>query len=654
MQSAGSDEIQQPVYEDPDTLLPDDTHEAQPEIKVKPAPAPRLKLYQQTNNTSNKAESSNAAGSIATTATSSESPAGYKRPQPARPAPKPPTDTKRHAEKAGIEESGQTSNAHSPVMTPDLHIEQAPPPPPRPHRVSASHSSYGSPASQRYENTSDHQSRSSSARSANLTPVLPALSQESPSTPDLHIEQAPPPPPRPHRVSASHSSYGSSASQRYENTSDHQSRSSSARSANLTPVLPALSQESPSESPSNTISGRNSSPLRPPGLHIKQPPPPPPRPHRFSSPPQYYETQSSVSQRYENKPECQSPPSSAGSMRLTPVSQAPSQESLNVTGNNYSTRNRPPQLRVNPPSSHSVSGGSVHSETPQYLEILQDDSDETDLNGLLTWFNRMITSSDSTLSLYGVSKEDEMSSISQRSMNVAKAWRLYNLLMSKRKEDLQKIIADFKSICEKLSKIKKNNKNMGIAGGTTASVGGVAAVVGIVLAPVTMGASLIATAVGAGMIASAGGMGAHAAIVSKKTVTRTAVEKLVNDYMEGVANLERCLDYIIFTVMELRRHGIARLESAGAHLDAVRMAYILCNGNSKTDIHLGRAAQPGGMSSEKLLQAFTKEMDLYFTEKNGQKLKKSNKSIFSGKVCLLADGLQEGLDYLIDMWKKLS
>lgn len=79
-------------------------------------------------------------------------------------------------------------------------------------------------------------------------------------------------------------------------------------------------------------------------------------------------------------------------------------------------------------------------------------------------------------------------------MNVAKAWHLYNLLMSKRKEDLQKIITDFHSICEKLNKIKKNNKNMGIAGGTTASVGGVAAVVGIVLAPVTMGASLSALA----------------------------------------------------------------------------------------------------------------------------------------------------------------
>lgn len=39
-------------------------------------------------------------------------------------------------------------------------------------------------------------------------------------------------------------------------------------------------------------------------------------------------------------------------------------------------QNTPPQLPLNPPSSHSVSGGSVHSETPRYLEILQDDSDE--------------------------------------------------------------------------------------------------------------------------------------------------------------------------------------------------------------------------------------------------------------------------------------
>uniref|UniRef100_A0A3Q0RJM7 Uncharacterized protein n=1 Tax=Amphilophus citrinellus TaxID=61819 RepID=A0A3Q0RJM7_AMPCI len=112
-------------------------------------------------------------------------------------------------------------------------------------------------------------------------------------------------------------------------------------------------------------------------------------------------------------------------------------------------------------------------------------------------------------------------------------------------KDLQKIITDFRSICEHLNKIKKKHKAIGIAGGTTSAVGGVATVVGIALAPVTFGASLVVTAVGAGMIVSAGGIGALAAIASKKTVTRAAVEKLVNDYKEGVTDLERCLDFIL-------------------------------------------------------------------------------------------------------------
>lgn len=226
--------------------------------------------------------------------------------------------------------------------------------------------------------------------------------------------------------------------------------------------------------------------------------------------------------------------------------------------------------------------------------------------------------------------------------------------MMKRKEDLQRIITEFRSISEHLNKMKKKNKTMGIAGGTTGAVGGVATVVGIALAPVTFGTSLIATAVGAGMIASAGGMGAHAALANRKTVTREAVEKLVNDYKEGVTDLERCLDFIFSTAMELQRYGIARLESAGAHPDAVTIAYKLHNVLKSMDIYGRIQARSGGMTSEKLLQAFTKEMDLFFTEKYGQKLKKSNKSIFSGKVSLLADGLKEGLDDLVEMWEKLS
>lgn len=243
-------------------------------------------------------------------------------------------------------------------------------------------------------------------------------------------------------------------------------------------------------------------------------------------------------------------------------------------------------------------------------------------------------------------------SFNERAMNVRKALRLYNLLMMKRCERLRALIQDFKSISSSLDKMQKKTKNMSIAGGTTGAVGGVTAVLGIALAPVTMGTSLIATAVGAGMVASAGGMGAQAVKANKKVVNRMAVEKLVYDYKEKVVDLEYCLDFILSGMNELRRHDIARLQRAGAPIDAVKMANLSQAVISNSMNHRRAAgAQTGGMSSERLLQAFLKEMDTYFTEKDGQKLKKSNESKFSGRVRLLSENLQDELDHLNRMWE---
>ncbi len=241
-------------------------------------------------------------------------------------------------------------------------------------------------------------------------------------------------------------------------------------------------------------------------------------------------------------------------------------------------------------------------------------------------------------------------------MNVRKAQRLYNLLMMKRNKSLTDTITEFRSISSTLDKMQKTNKTMGIAGGTTGAVGGVTAVLGIALAPVTMGTSLIATAVGAGMVASAGGMGAHAAKTNKKIVNRMAVEKLVYGYKENVVDLEHCLDFILCGMNELRRHDIARLQRAGVHTDALKMAHL-----SKSVIRdymdnerKASVAHTSGMSSERLLQAFAREMDQYFTEKDGQKLRKSVKSRFSGRVRLLAENLQDELNHLNHVWEMLS
>lgn len=237
-----------------------------------------------------------------------------------------------------------------------------------------------------------------------------------------------------------------------------------------------------------------------------------------------------------------------------------------------------------------------------------------------------------------------------------KARRLYNLLIMKRKEPMEKILKDFKAICEKLDKAKKTNKAMGIAGGTTGAVGGVTAVVGIALAPMTMGVSLIATAVGAGIAASAGGFGAKAAKANKKIVNRETVQKLVDDYKANVADLERCLNYILCVMKELQRHNFGRLKTNGADPDGLRMAHLshaVFNNNIYNNRHTS-PDNPGGMTSESLLKNFAKELDMFFTEKNGQKLNKSNKSKFSGTVCILVSNLEEDFNYLQQMWEVLS
>lgn len=233
------------------------------------------------------------------------------------------------------------------------------------------------------------------------------------------------------------------------------------------------------------------------------------------------------------------------------------------------------------------------------------------------------------------------------------ALRLYNLLMMKRNEILQGHISEFTSIADSLDKVQKKSKTMGIAGGTTGAVGGVTAVVGIALAPMTMGASLIATAVGAGMVASAGGLGAHSAKASNNIVNRTTVEKLVNDYMANIVDMEHCLDFILSAMNELRRHDLARLQRAGAQTDAVKMAHLsqsvlMSNMNNSRRTSVTHTA---GMSSERLLQAFVKEMNQYFKVKDGQKLKQSTKIKFSGRVRLLAQNLQDELDNLNRMWE---
>ncbi|KAM3597836.1 uncharacterized protein V6R79_009838 [Siganus canaliculatus] len=319
------------------------------------------------------------------------------------------------------------------------------------------------------------------------------------------------------------------------------------------------------------------------------------------------------------------------------------------------TRPQVPAFSPPPRPSRPCSSLSMYAEIEDrsYLEILPEKNvNVMDIDELLKWLKRVSKCDSMAPSLYGLSLEEETRSFTHRAMNVAKAMRLYNLLMLKRNDKLRCLNTEFRSIADSIDKMQKKSKTMGIAGGATGAVGGVATVVGIALAPVTMGTSLIATAVGAGMVASAGGLGAHAATRANKVVNKTTVQKLVDDYKTNIVDLEHCLDFILLGMTELCRHDIARLQRAGVQTDVLKMAHLsqCVITNHKSNDRKASVAHTGGMSSERLLLSFTKEMDQYFKKQDGR-LKRSCEGRFSSRIGLLASNLQDELDHLNRLWE---
>ncbi|XP_029294357.1 uncharacterized protein LOC115012723 isoform X2 [Cottoperca gobio] len=467
------------------------------------------------------------------------------------------------------------------------------------------------------------------------------------------------------------------------------------------PPRPPLSKYMTSAKPTAAVDGGNhymTSVYEPP-----PPSPPTPRPERPPPPSIYYNRCSTMKLKPESDTDesQESTYSHISLMQQPAVSPDVAEEELNL-GWTYNTtatdkpavpprlgqstlphfavkcktlppQNRPPPPSFTPPPPPSTGTPSepVYSdiENRPYLDVLPEDVDKMtlhyqncsstsrqqdteDIKGMLRWLKRESKPDSMAPSLYGLSIEEEIRSFQQRAFNVRKALRLYNLLMMKHVDCLRKIITEFTSISENLDKMKKKGKTMDIAGGTTGAVGGVTAVLGIAFAPMTMGASLIATVVGAGMMASAGGMGAHTAMTNKKkVVNRMTVEKLVYDYKGNVVDVEHCLSFILSGMNELRRHDIARIQRAGAQTDALKTAHLSQSVFNMNNDRRAAVAHTGGMSSERLLLAFVKEIDLYFTEKDGQKLKKSIKSKLSGRVRLLAENLHHELDHMISMWE---
>lgn len=91
--------------------------------------------------------------------------------------------------------------------------------------------------------------------------------------------------------------------------------------------------------------------------------------------------------------------------------------------------------------------------------------------------------------------------------------RVFNKVFTERAEVLWHSVISLHAIADNIHDFHQRAKIVGITGGTTTAVGGATAIAGLVLAPFTMGVSLVVTAVGVG-VATAGGITSASAAIS--------------------------------------------------------------------------------------------------------------------------------------------
>ncbi|XP_067442074.1 apolipoprotein L3-like [Thunnus thynnus] len=223
-------------------------------------------------------------------------------------------------------------------------------------------------------------------------------------------------------------------------------------------------------------------------------------------------------------------------------------------------------------------------------------------------------------------------------------------LLSENSGTLKKYIDDLLCIADNLDKFSKGTKIAGITGGATSVAGGVAAAAGVILSPLTLGASLALTVVGVGVAAAGGVTGASAAIAHKVNTTqdKKKINKTLGDYKELMEKIQACLKFINEGMGQLKKHDLSIMGES--RIDSVRVVreLVATGGESARVIEVNSKASG-------LIQGFGLCMDFYFTQgKDGQKLKKGLESKFAKKIRTLAEELNNGLEEHMEIKNSFS
>ncbi|XP_028261607.1 uncharacterized protein LOC114435868 isoform X3 [Parambassis ranga] len=241
------------------------------------------------------------------------------------------------------------------------------------------------------------------------------------------------------------------------------------------------------------------------------------------------------------------------------------------------------------------------------------------------------------------------------------AARLFVRLFNQRGASLQQRILELLALADSADNFHKKTVTASVGGGVASVAGSVTTITGLILAPFTVGTSLIVTAVGIG-IATAGGVTSASANITDTVHSKTdrnKVEKMIQDYQEEIKDIRECLEFLQEGMETLEEWNFEKYAESISkrHLNQ-NVKHVMKEGgragkalmvNTESLIStvqvLGDAAKAAQVMSVTtgVMSGLFLALDVFFLAKDSMELKKGAKTEFATKIREVCKELQEGL-----------
>ncbi|XP_017539558.2 apolipoprotein L6-like [Pygocentrus nattereri] len=132
---------------------------------------------------------------------------------------------------------------------------------------------------------------------------------------------------------------------------------------------------------------------------------------------------------------------------------------------------------------------------------------------------------------------------------------LYTSLFDSSVSDLKAQISKLTEITDNLEKTHRNATIGSLSGGVISATGGIASIVGVCLAPFTLGVSLIVTGVGVGVAVAGGVTGAASNFtdMAQQRKSREEIEEILKAFQKKISPIIKCLEGIVALLDKIQR-----------------------------------------------------------------------------------------------------